>query len=225
MDKKVLVLDDDIDICEVIVNYLAINGYSAVGMASVEQFEAKLNTVHPHFLILSRVIGQRDCLHLISKIRSSADLKSIPVIVTTNNRDLSEKIKTLQAGADEVLIKPIILEELATKMQVLLRRSASYYQPGESIIYKNLKMSPLSGEVFLNDERISFTNTEFKLLEALVVEKGKPVRRESLANRSLTARNKNARTIDVHINAIRGKLGQIGNKIKTLRGRGYMLID
>lgn len=86
-------------------------------------------------------------------------------------------------------------------------------------------MSPLSGEVFIGDDRLPLTETEFKLLHVLIVEKGRPVRRESLALKGLTSRNKNVRTIDVHINAIRNKLGAVGNKIKTLRGRGYMLID
>ncbi len=95
----------------------------------------------------------------------------------------------------------------------------------DQVFYKNLKLSPLSHEVFLDEGPIPFTQTEFKILLSLILEKGKAVRRESLAFRTLSSRNKSVRTVDVHINAIRNKLGSLGSNIKTLRGRGYMLID
>lgn len=95
----------------------------------------------------------------------------------------------------------------------------------DQVFYKNLILSPLSQEVFLDEGALKLTETEFKVLLALVLEKGKPVRRESLALQALSSRNKSIRTIDVHINSIRNKLGEIGSNIKALRGRGYMLLD
>jgi DNA-binding response OmpR family regulator len=161
---------------------------------------------------------------LISTVRECQRFRALPILVMGQG-ELIEKINVLSVGADGLLLKPIKLDELKVKIQALFRRSMSYQTSIDDIVYKNLKLSPLSGEAFIGDNKVEFTETEFKLLEALIIEKGRPVRRELLANRSLSSRNKNLRTIDVHINSIRGKLGQIGRKIKTLRGKGYMLVD
>ena len=225
LERKILVLDDEIDMCVAIVDYLKAHGYNAQYCTTIEAFNHSLATFNPHFLIIDKFINKIDCFSLITHVRSLEAYRTLPVLVITGCDEMSEKLRALKMGADDVLLKPLQLEELHSKIQTIFRRSSVYQPLNEELIYKNIKMSPLSGEVFIGEDRLSLTETEFKLLHALIVEKGRPVHREYLAHKGLTARNRNVRTIDVHINAIRNKLGNVGHKIRTLRGRGYMLID
>jgi two-component system, OmpR family, alkaline phosphatase synthesis response regulator PhoP len=225
IETKVLVLDDEKDLCEGIVQYLNEKGFKANYSTTIDDFHEKLRTFAPHFLLIDKFINRQDSFSLITQIRGLESSKAIPIIVITGCEDFEEKIKALKMGADDVLIKPIKLEELHTKIQAILRRSFSYQPANQDVLYKNLTLSPGSGEVFMGEAKLALTETEFKLLHELVVEKGRPVHREYLAYKGLTSRNNNFRTIDVHINSLRTKLDDMGNKIKTLRGRGYMLVD
>jgi len=225
LETKILVLDDEKDLCETIVQYLNERGFKAVFSTTIDEFHEKLRSFSPHFLLIDKFINRQDSFSLITQIRGYEAYKSLPIVVITGCEDFEEKIKALKMGADDVLIKPIKLEELYTKIQAILRRAFSYQPAGQEVSYKNLTLSPASGEVFMGESKVPLTETEFKLLHELVVEKGRPVHREYLAYKGLTSRNNNFRTIDVHINSLRTKLGDLGTKIKTLRGRGYMLVD
>ncbi|MCC6137069.1 MAG: response regulator transcription factor, partial [Bdellovibrionaceae bacterium] len=123
-------------------------------------------------------------------------------------------------------IKPLKLAEIKSKLKAIGRRSASYQEYAGTIKYKNLTLDLQNEEVSTaNDERIDLTKTEFKIFHLLLQAKGSVVVREQMARKALTVRNHNVRTIDVHINALRCKLGDHGRKIRTLRGRGYVLTD
>lgn len=222
--KKILVIDADTQDCAKMHENLQRLGFVSCSINNVENFEEKLFSYKPDFIILEKsleLVGPS----VISKVRASEPFRALPILVLTKSDDFSLKKSVLLLGADSFLQKPVCFDELSLKIQALLRRSLSYRSTVEDILYKNLKLSPLSGEVFIDSTPVHFTATEFKLLEALVVEKGRPVRREFLAHTKSNSENPNLRTIDVHINSIRTKLGQIGRKIKTLRGKGYMLVD
>jgi DNA-binding response OmpR family regulator len=223
--KKLLVLDDETEICTMIQDYLGMNGYEVRYSTEIDHFFEQLNVFQPDFLIMDKFVHRHDCFGLIDKIRQTEVFKNIPILVITGCTDLDEKIRALELGADNVLIKPIVLEELRAKLQSMARRASIYQLPAADVMYKHLKILPKSGEVFAGQERLTLTETEFKIFHVLVVSKGRAVQREQLVHKTLTARNNNLRTIDVHINALRTKLGEVGGKIKTLRGRGYMLID
>lgn len=224
LDLKLFILNDSATSAAMAADLQAC-GYVVKICTNFEDFEKQCAEFQPHLLIVQKTVGGRDCLSLIEKIRSDESHLALPIIVTMETADITDEIKALKIGADVVLFMPVHPEKLATKVQALLRRSISLRPKEERVLYKSLRLSPLSGEVFLGGDRLSFTNTEFKLLQVLIQEKGKPVRRETLALRSLSSRSQKSRTIDVHINSIRNKLGDIGDFLKTLRGRGYMMID
>lgn len=224
-ETKILVLDDEKDLCETVSEYLNARGFKAVYALTIEDFHEKLRSFSPHFLLIDKFVQRQDSFSLITQIRGMDAYKALPIVVVTGCDEFEEKIKALKMGADDVLIKPVKLEELFIKIQAILRRAFSYQPANQDVSYKDLTLSPGSGEVFWGEAKIPLTETEFKLLHELVVEKGRPVHREYLAYKGLTSRNNNFRTIDVHINSLRTKLGGLGPKIKTLRGRGYMLVD
>lgn len=223
--KQILLLDDVLEMCLVLSEYLTKLGFQVHYITTIEEFKSQILNLKPDFIILDKNISGVDSFSLISQIRSSSNLASVPVLIITGFEDLETKMNAIQLGADDVLIKPFLLEELKLKIKALERRAYAYQHGSDEIVYKNLKLRPSDGVVFMDNEKIPFTDTEFRLLQTLILRKGLPIHRESLANKILTGRNINIRTIDVHINSIRNKLGAIGVKIKTLRGRGYMLVD
>ncbi len=168
-------------------------------------------------MILDR-FNDRNGFPIISKIRASEKFRALPTLVIGSDHQFCEKISALSMGADGFLQKPIQFEVLDVKLQAIFRRSQSYQPIIEDIFFKNITLSPLTGDVFFDSEKVNFTTTEYKLLEALILEKGRPVCREALAHKSLSSQNSCIRTIDVHIKSIREKLGPLGRQIKTLRG-------
>lgn len=224
--RRVLVLDDEIDICNMLSDYLTSQSYDVRFCTEVDDFLETINKYMPQFIIMDKFVHKHDCVSLIDKIRKNDASRDLPILLITGCTDFDEKLRAIEIGADDVLIKPLNLAEVKAKLQSLARRSATYQLPTEAVTYKSLTIHPESGEVVTNEsQHIVLTETEFKIFHLLVVSKGNVVVREQLVHKTLTARNNNLRTIDVHINSLRGKLGDLGNKIKTLRGRGYMLID
>jgi two-component system alkaline phosphatase synthesis response regulator PhoP len=222
--KKILVIDANLQDCAKMEENLQRLGFVSCCVNNLENFEEKIYSYKPDFIILEKSLELAGP-SVILKVRSTERFRALPILIITQGDDFLAKKNVLMLGADSFLQKPVCYEELNLKIQVLLRRSMSYHCAVEDILYKNLKLSPLSGEVFIDSSQVHFTPTEFKVLETLVVEKGRPVRRDFLARSGSNSIKPNLRTIDVHINSIRTKLGQIGRNIKTLRGRGYMLID
>lgn len=222
---KVLILNKGQSIDKTLVDDLNASGYATQFCATVEDFRFQMTKNDVDFVIMETTAEGNDCFFMLQEIRSMEGLRSLPLVVILNKEDVLVKINALKMGADDVLSRPLRFEELYLKMRVLFRRAANTQMKTDHIVYKNIKLSPMSGQVFIGEDLLPFTETEFKVLLALILEKGRPVRRESLAFRTLSPRNKSVRTIDVHINSIRNKLGNMGDHIKTLRGRGYMLLD
>ncbi len=222
--KKILVVEGNQELCAKTESFLKNLGYVASSSHTVDGLEEQLSQSRPDFLILDRFIDQHG-FSIISKIRASEKFRALPILIIGSDHQFCEKISALSMGADGFLQKPIQFEVLDVKLQSIFRRSQSYQPIIEDIFFKNVKLSPLTGEVSLDSEKVCFTTTEYKLLEALILEKGRPVCREALSHKSLSSKSSCMRTIDVHINSIREKLGPIGRHIKTLRGKGYMLVD
>ena len=103
-----------------------------------------------------------------------------------------------------------------------LRRSGSYETEAQLIDYQDIHINLRSREVFLSEEKLSLTNIEYKILMELLTRKGEIIHRERLVNRVLTVRNSSTRTLDVHINSLRKKMGDYSSQIKTVRGKGYL---
>ncbi|MCB9073381.1 MAG: response regulator transcription factor [Bdellovibrionaceae bacterium] len=225
VSRKILILDDEIEICTMLSDFLTDSGYEVRYSTEIEGFLEQMNAFRPHFLIMDKYVHRHDCFSLIGSLRKVPSSQNIPILVITGCTDLEEKVRALELGADDVLIKPIQLIEVKAKLQSLARRASIYQLPTENITYKDIRVVPQSGEVFSGESRLPLTETEFKIFQVLLISKGKAVQREQLVHKTLTARNNNLRTIDVHINSLRTKLGDVGSKIKTLRGRGYMLVD
>ena len=220
----ILVLDDEIDVCNVLSEYLSANNYNVRCCTRVEDFLLHLKDFEPQFLIMDKQVQQSNTYSLINEIRSRDEQKDIPIIVVTGASDQDEQEKAVDVGADDIVFKPLRFIELRAKLKSLGRRSNMYFDGGGSIQFKGISLQLFSSEVYIGDKKVELTTTEFKILKALVMYKGNVVSREQLNRKALTMRNNNPRTIDVHMASLRHKLGNFGSNIRTLRGRGSLVV-
>ncbi len=225
--QRILILDDEMEICQTMNEYFVSYNYGVRFCSEIHIFLTLVETYKPHVIIMDKYIQSEDTVYLIAQIRGNPATKDIPIILISGCSDFEEKIRALDLGADDVLIKPFRLEEMRAKVAALRRRAAVYSNLAPLLPYKHFTIDANRSEVFVADTntKIDLTDTEFKIFYLLAISKGNLVVREKIVSKALTARNHSVRTIDVHINSLRAKLGQYGYYIKTMRGRGYMLID
>ena len=218
-------VDDEKDFCSAISEYMSLKNCNVVQTFNADDFRAKLSVFRPDIVFIDKMISGFDGFELINIIRSNKDLKNLPIIIITACPDVNDRIQALHLGADDLLHKPVSMEELYARMLANLRRSTSYLSEDQMIQYGNLKINLRSHQVYINDEPIGLTTIEYRLLYEMLTNKGEILYRDRLANKFLTLRNNSSRTLDVHITSLRKKLGSFSTNIKTIRGRGYMFYD
>lgn len=155
---------------------------------------------------------------LLEKWRDRA--KRTPVIVTTARGMLDDRVRLLNLGADDCLIKPFDLLELCARMRAVVRRSAA--QDDEVLEFGPVRLLPLARIALLRGQRVDLTDREFRLLQALVCSGGRTVSREELAQLGgADARDASSNAVEVHMHNLRRKLAR--GVIETVRGKGYRL--
>ena len=220
--KRILLVDDDSTYRDEVSKALAERGFFVYPRKNKEDFMASLMSAAPDVILIDKAIGEEDGFDLIHEVRKHPELSTVPIIIITGLATLENKKTATLFGADDILAKPININELELRIVANLRRSKSY-QVGENILsFGNVEVDVRNQVVTLNQQEIQLTRTEYKILLELLSKRGEIVNREQLARRFLSLRNSNARTLDVHINALRKKLGGMSTCLKTVRGRGYM---
>jgi two-component system response regulator CpxR len=228
--ERILVIDDDMELCELLQDYLGGEGF---GVDAVHRGDlgAEAATSHPYDLVVLDVmlpgLGGFDVLR---KIRETS---RIPVIMLTARGDDIDRIVGLELGADDYLPKPFNPRELVARMRAIQRRLAGSpggfsTKPKVQAEYRvgDLVLSAANRTVKQNGQAVELTSVEFSLLEVLLAHAGDIVSREDLVEqvlgRQLSAYD---RSIDVHVSALRKKLGhnyQQTERIRTVRGIGYL---
>jgi DNA-binding response OmpR family regulator len=227
---RVLVIDDDRKLCRLIREYLAPMGYD-VSLAHTGPDGLELATREtPHAIILDVMLPGMDGFEVLKKLRRTSD---VPVLMLTGRGEEADRIVGLEIGADDYLPKTFSTRELLARLRAVTRRAAQRKPAAtdapEEIVVGPLRVRPGSRVALLNDEPLTLTPVEFDLLACLAAGRGRVKTREQLLD-SVSDRNFDAfdRSIDVHISALRRKLGDDPKEprfIKTLRAAGYMLLD
>lgn len=219
---RILVLEDEADLRDLIVEQLRDAGMEVEGLPSADGFEDKLKSFRPNMLLLDQSMPGLKGTQVIEKVRGLVEYADLPVMMLTAHSSEDEKIAALELGADDFLAKPYSSRELVVRIQALLRRSLMAQKSGQqSFQAGDLVVDVLRQQVFLMGEEVRLTNTEFRLLTELVKNTGESVSRDKLREKALGHLDVNDRTIDVHILYLRRKLGPLGEKIETIRGQGY----
>jgi DNA-binding response OmpR family regulator len=225
---NVLVIDDDVELCELISQYLERQGFAVECVNSgVDGIERSLSGHHT-IVILDVMLPDIKGFEVLNRIRASSQL---PVLMLTARGNEQDRILGLEMGADDYLPKPFNPRELSARIEAILRRSARdelEQKPGspERIVVDDVELDKGTRTVRRSGQVIDLTTVEFDLLETLLRTAGHVLSREEMVRRVLNREfSPFDRSIDTHISNLRKKLGRRPNgydRIKGVRGVGYL---
>ena len=227
---RILVIDDDRKLCRLIRDYLEPMGYAVELAHTGPDGVERATTEAWQAVILDVMLPGLDGFEVLKRIRAKAD---VPVLMLTARGDEADRIVGLEIGADDYLPKTFSTRELLARLRAVTRRQGRTVKPGEEApeeyIVGPLRVVPDTRTAVLGDQPISLTPVEFDLLASLARAKGRVRSREALLE-ECRERDYDVfdRSIDVHISALRKKLGDDPKQprfIRTYRGAGYMLIN
>ena len=221
---KILIVDDEPDIVELVKINLEKNGFDVISSCTGRGIFNLFKKFSIDLVILDLMLPDIDGLEICKILKSENETKNIPIIMLTAKDTEIDKVLGLELGADDYITKPFSPRELVARVRAVLRRTR---KPSDESILKFdniLKIDLKKFEVFVNGKKINLTTTEFKLLKALAIRRGEVLSRNELldyiwGNEKIVI----DRTIDVHIKHLREKLGKVGKFIKNVRGVGYKL--
>lgn len=218
---KLLIVDDEPTILETVETKFRKEGYSTFTADSAEEGMRLFRRVKPDLIILDIMLPQRSGLDLCKAIRKDA---TTPIIFISARADEADRVKGLEMGADDYVVKPFNLSELAARVKAILRRATG--EPARELIDRgNLRIDPRSHEAWLNELPISLSPKEYALLYFLARNAGQVFSRETLLDR-VWGKDAfvNARTVDVHIRWLRTRIEPDPDRperLVTVRGVGY----
>jgi DNA-binding response OmpR family regulator len=223
MAVRVLIIDDDVRLFELLSSYLEQNGVSAARAPDGEQGLTRLASATFDAIFLDVMMPGLDGLEVLRKIREKS---AIPVIMLTAKGDEADRVVGLELGADDYLSKPFSPRELLARLRAVLRRGHPGLA-GERLSAEGVELEVATRQVRVHGRSVELTGIEFDMLAALMRRPGRVVPRASLLK--LAGREDvsvNERAVDVHISHLRKKLGDASSAprlIKTVRGVGYVL--
>jgi DNA-binding response OmpR family regulator len=222
--QTVLVIDDERDLIELVRYNLEKSGFDVIGATKAEAgLEiAKLNA--PDVVVLDVMMPGQDGLEVCRQLRADARTARIPVIMLTAKASEADRVVGLEMGADDYLPKPFSPRELVARVRAILRRSAPPASTTEVFRHGELIVDVPRHVVTWKGKPVLLTATEFRILHFLAARAGRVCSRTDIIDDALgTDVAVIDRTIDVHVTAIRRKLGKGGDFIETVRGFGYKL--
>ncbi|MBQ7075431.1 MAG: response regulator transcription factor [Clostridia bacterium] len=218
---RILVVDDDVNICELLRLYLEKEGWEVLvaynGVKAMELFK----TQNPDFVILDIMLPGDDGFTICKTIRA---VSNVPVIMLTAKGEVGDKVSGLDIGADDYMCKPFNPKELVARIKAVSRRTETVVNDGGIITYENLKIDMLNYQLFVSDKEIDAPPKEIELLYCLASNPNKVFTRDQLLNKVWGFEfYGDTRTVDVHIKRIRSKIDGASNswELKTVWGVGY----
>ena len=220
---RILVVDDEQSILDLVTAYLRQEGYEVHTALDGPGGLRAARALKPDLLVLDVMLPGMDGIELLTQLRRESD---VYVIMLTARSEETEKIVGLSVGADDYLTKPFSPRELVARVKAALRRLRS--GPGEDtaiLVFQRIRLDSGRRQVWLDDEPVDLTTTEFDLLMTLAEHRGRVLSREQLLQQVWGYDfYGEERVVDVHIGHIRQKLGN-GRFIVTVRGVGYRFVD
>ncbi|MEL3900777.1 response regulator transcription factor [Treponema phagedenis] len=228
MNERILIIEDDPDIRELLAYSLSKDGYQTHAAGTAEDGFTILRKESIHLVLLDLMLPVMDGYGFLKRIKNSAEYKNIPVIIVSARGDETDIVKGLELGAEDYVSKPFSLRVLTARILAVLRRTATNTKKTEpdSFTVDNLSFNLLRHEVWLDDSIIDLTITEFSILKYLASSPGRVFTRAQIIA-SIHGEDSpiTDRAIDVQILSIRKKLGSKNQKIETVRGVGYRYAD
>ncbi len=232
MNKKILVIEDDVNIVELIKFNLEANNYIVDVAYQGKEGLLKTYDFMPDLILLDIMLPELDGLGVLNKLRNDDRIKNIPVIIVTAKTSELDKIVGFEIGADDYITKPFSVNELVSRVKAHLRRSDRETKEQKNILiekvieYKNLIIDLEKYEVLKDGKIISLSLKEFELLKLLLENRGKAMTRNQLLDEVWGYDYYGeTRTVDVHVRHLRSKLDtdKENSTIYTVRGIGYII--
>jgi DNA-binding response OmpR family regulator len=224
---KVLIIEDDDVIAQGMARHLTAAGFDAVGVANGETGLARLRYERPDVCVLDLMLPGIDGWRVIEEARGEGI--GTPIVVVSARGTEHDRINALELGADDYLVKPFSMKELAARVSAAARRGTRAQEPrrGEEISIEELRLDPRNVQAYVDGESASLTPTEFRLLYALALDRGRVLTRDELLQRVWGRRASHRdRTVDVFVRKLREKVDARSSRhtfIQTRYGVGYKL--
>ena len=223
MNEKVLIVDDELNILELLDFNLKKEGYNVLRADTGEKAVSLLEQIRPDIVLLDQMLPGLDGLGVLKTMRANETMADIPVIMVTARSEEIDKIIGLEIGADDYITKPFSMRELLARVKALLRRTKRLDTPLPSVLsFSKLKVDTAGYTASIDDKKLLLTLKEFDLLILLMSSPSQVFTRDAILNKVWGYDYfGETRTVDVHITNLRRKLNEYGDLIETVRGVGY----
>ena len=221
---RILVVEDERDISALVAYHLTKEGYrvrtAEGGQEAIELARAE----RPDLVVLDLMLPGFSGYDVLTELQKRPELSDVPVIVLTARRDEADRVKGLELGADDYVTKPFSPRELMLRVGAVLRRAQSPAVAGSG---RTLRGGPVTVDlnamrVLAGGEGVDLTPTEYRLLVTLLERRGRVQSRQQLLEDAWDIHARiETRTVDMHVQRLRSKLGEAGDMIETVRGFGY----
>jgi two-component system, OmpR family, phosphate regulon response regulator PhoB len=224
--ERILVVDDEPDIVALVAYHLAKSGYRVSTASSGAEAAELARRERPALVVLDLMLPDLSGFDVLERLRADDATRDVAVLMLTARREEPDRIRGLSLGADDYLTKPFSPQELVLRIGAILRRVAStpVAAPDDVLTVGTLRIDRAAMTVDVDGRRIELTPTEFKLLLTLAERRGRVQARGHLLETVWEAApDIQTRTVDMHVQRLRSKLGDAGELIETVRGFGYRL--
>ena len=221
-NNLIYIVEDDSSIRELEKYALLNSGFTVEGFDNSKELYNALGTNLPVLIILDIMLPGEDGLNILKKIRQTPNYKYIPVIMVTAKTSEIDSVKGLDMGADDYITKPFGVMELISRIKAVLRRTQT--QKVNTVSLDEITIDEERHIVYINGEQVELTYKEYEILKLLIINKGIVLTRDRLMENIWGYDfEQGNRTVDVHIQSLRKKLGPSGDHIKTIRHVGYKI--
>ncbi len=223
MSHRILVVDDEPDITALVAYHLAKAGYRVSTAANGSDALRAATEQRPDVIVLDLMLPGLSGLDVLQTLRKQDETREIGVIMLTARREEADRIRGLSLGADDYLTKPFSPNELTLRVGAIIRRLASpSIAGGTQVTAGPISIDRSAHRVSVEGQELQLTATEYKLLMILVERRGRVQTRPQLLETVWDAQpDIQTRTVDMHVQRLRTKLGPAGDLIETVRGFGY----
>ena len=218
----IYIIEDDESIREIEEYALKNAGHEVMGFPCAKDFFQQTAEKVPQLCLVDIMLPDEDGNEIVKKLRSMSKTKEVPIIMVTAKTTDLDLAKSMENGADDYIKKPFSVMELLARVKALLRRTET--KEVKELSLDGLKILKDKHEVVVEGKDIELTFKEYELLSLLLLNKGIVLKRDMIMDRIWGGDYEGeSRTLDMHVNTLRKKLGDYGNRIRTVRNVGYVM--
>jgi two-component system phosphate regulon response regulator PhoB len=222
MSETIAIVEDEADIAEVLEYNLHREGYETLVLNRGDTALEALRAQPPDLVLLDLMLPGIDGLEVCRTLKRETPTASVPIIMLTAKGDEIDRIVGLELGADDYVAKPFSPREVVLRVKAVLRRGSEPEDPADELRAGALRLDIPGHRFFVDQEEVTLTATEFRLLQMLMEGAGRVLTREMLLTRGWGySEDVDSRTVDTHVRRLRRKLAGEADRIETVIGVGY----